>query len=78
MILIPAPKKLKLNQGEFNFPSKLFISIPTKSLLTSAKMLKKELENIGIEAFISLYNGEKTVIESKINRSKIKKILDIY
>jgi hypothetical protein len=73
MILIPAPKKLKINQGEFNFPSKLFISIPTKSLLTSAKMLKKELENIGIEAFISLYNGEKTVIESKINRSKIKK-----
>lgn len=44
MILIPAPKKLKLNQGEFNFPSKLFISIPTKSLLTSAKMLKKNLK----------------------------------
>ncbi|WP_126993409.1 beta-N-acetylhexosaminidase [Thermosipho globiformans] len=73
MILIPAPKKLKINQGEFNFPSKLFISIPTKSLLTSAKMLKKELKNIGIESFISLHNGEKTVIESKINRSKIKK-----
>lgn len=73
MILVPKPKEMLIKTGSFKFESGNFIYIPTKSLFTSAKKLKDTLKNLtGVELFISLYNGAKTIIEANVNRNKVK------
>ncbi|MBT1247600.1 MULTISPECIES: family 20 glycosylhydrolase [unclassified Thermosipho (in: thermotogales)] len=73
MLLVPNPKELKIKNGYYEIKSGGYIFIPTKSLFSSANMVKELLNKNGITVNITLYMGRKVFIYSKIDRNKIKK-----